>query len=453
MAAFGELVHETSSSTGAGSFALEKVNSRRRFSDEHSTGGSDVFNYYIVHANVALDEWEYGTGSLSDAGTLVRDTVIASSNSGAAVDFSIGTKDVTNDLFASDVLTAGGTSTLSNKTIALGSNTVSGTIAEFQTAVTDATLLTTADEGSGNGIDADTVDGSHASDFASASHTHAAGDVASGTFADARIAASNVTQHQASITGLGTIASGTWQGTSIAVSYGGTGTSSLTDGGVLLGSGTGAITAMSVLADGAIVVGDGAGDPVSLTAFSSSTGNLLAAKGGTIGKQTIWVPAAAMVAATTSGAASGQVEEATNAHNYSTLDFDASADEYACFEIAFPKGWDEGTVTFIVYWSSTAADTDGVSWALQGVAVSDNENSDVAYGTAIVVDDANQGAAGELLVAAESSAVTIAGTPAAGDLVQFRIFRDVSDANDTATEDAQLRGVKILYTIDAGADD
>jgi hypothetical protein len=57
--------------------------------------------------------------------------------------------------------------------------------------------------------------------------------------------------------------------------------SSLTDGGVLLGSGTDAITAMSVLADGAIIVGDGSGDPVALSAFSSSTGTLNVAKGGT----------------------------------------------------------------------------------------------------------------------------------------------------------------------------
>ena len=43
--------------------------------------------------------------------------------------------------------------------------------------------------------------------------------ITSGTFADARIAASNVTQHQASISGLGTIASGTWQGGVIASAY------------------------------------------------------------------------------------------------------------------------------------------------------------------------------------------------------------------------------------------
>lgn len=51
-------------------------------------------------------------------------------------------------------------------------------------------------------------------------------------------------------------------GTDVPVADGGTGASSLTDGGVLLGSGTGAITAMAVLADGEMIVGDGSGDPV-----------------------------------------------------------------------------------------------------------------------------------------------------------------------------------------------
>ncbi len=50
--------------------------------------------------------------------------------------------------------------------------------------------------------------------------------------------------------------------TDLAVADGGTGASSLTDGGVLLGSGTGAITAMAVLGDGEMIVGDGTTDPV-----------------------------------------------------------------------------------------------------------------------------------------------------------------------------------------------
>ena len=54
----------------------------------------------------------------------------------------------------------------------------------------------------------------------------------------------------------GNISSGT-----LAVARGGTGATSLTDGGILMGGGTGAITATSVLTDGQMIVGDGSGDP------------------------------------------------------------------------------------------------------------------------------------------------------------------------------------------------
>ena len=64
------------------------------------------------------------------------------------------------------------------------------------------------------------------------------------------------------ITTLGTISAGVWEGTDVAVAHGGTGASSLTDGGVLLGSGTSAVTAMAVLADSEMIVGDGTTDPV-----------------------------------------------------------------------------------------------------------------------------------------------------------------------------------------------
>jgi hypothetical protein len=75
---------------------------------------------------------------------------------------------------------------------------------------------------------------------------------------------------QTSITTLGTVATGTWQATDVGVAYGGTGASTLTDGGVLLGSGTGAVTALAALADGAIVIGDGTGDPTTLDVGSST---------------------------------------------------------------------------------------------------------------------------------------------------------------------------------------
>ena len=80
---------------------------------------------------------------------------------------------------------------------------------------------------------------------------------------------------QTSITTLGTIATGTWQGTTVAVNQGGTGATSLTDGGVLLGSGTGAITATSVLGDGEILIGDASGDPATLDVGSSTAITIL----------------------------------------------------------------------------------------------------------------------------------------------------------------------------------
>ena len=72
------------------------------------------------------------------------------------------------------------------------------------------------------------------------------------------------------ITTLGTIATGTWEATDVAVAHGGTGASTFTDGGVLLGSGTGAITATAVLGDGEILIGDGTTDPVALDIGSST---------------------------------------------------------------------------------------------------------------------------------------------------------------------------------------
>ena len=67
----------------------------------------------------------------------------------------------------------------------------------------------------------------------------------------------------------------------LRVENGGTETNTLTDGGILLGSGVDAITPMAVLADGAIVIGDGTTDPVPYSAFSSSTGTLKISAGGT----------------------------------------------------------------------------------------------------------------------------------------------------------------------------
>ena len=108
------LIHETSTTTGTGNLTVAAVNGKVRFSDStygFGTGGSDVFWYFISNQSAA--EWEIGTGHMSGANTLVRDTILFSSNSNNAVNFSAGTKDVTNDIPAANQISTEGGKTLS----------------------------------------------------------------------------------------------------------------------------------------------------------------------------------------------------------------------------------------------------------------------------------------------------------------------------------------------------
>ena len=166
---------------------------------------------------------------------------------------------------------------------------------------------------------------------------------------------------------------------------------------------------------------------------------------------TIWVPASSMRPTASNGCANiTDVETTSGRPDMQVLDFDTSADEHAQFQISFPKSWNEGTVTFAAYWTTTADDTDTCAWGLQGVAVSDGDTIDVVYGAAVVVTDTILDETEYLHVTATSSPITIAGTPAAGDLCFFRIFRDVSA--DNMGEDGRLIGCKIFYTTNTGGD-
>ena len=119
--------------------------------------------------------------------------------------------------------------------------------------------------------------------------------------------------------------------------------------------------------------------------------------------------------------------------------------------MAFPKSWNEGTVTFQFFWSGLAATT-GVVMKLEGVAVGNNSTIDVAYGTAVSLLDDAQGAVEELNVSAESTAVTIAGSPAVDNLCYFRVGRNVGDSNDDMAGDCRLHGIKLFFTTDAAND-
>ena len=168
------------------------------------------------------------------------------------------------------------------------------------------------------------------------------------------------------------------------------------------------------------------------------------------GKESIWVPAVAMYPNTTAGAEAGQVE-LSNGPEIKTLDFDKDSDENAQFAVAFPKSWNEGTVTFQAYFTADSTNTGTVSWDLAGVAIADNDSINTAFGTAVApTAKAHSGTANDLDVTAESGAVTIAGSPSTDEQVFFQITRDVSD--DSLTADAKLLGIKLFFTTDAAND-
>jgi hypothetical protein len=130
------------------------------------------------------------------------------------------------------------------------------------------------------------------------------------------------------------------------------------------------------------------------------------------------------------------------------LDFDTSSDEFAQFSIAMPKSWNEGTITCEFYWTA-ASGSGNVVWGLQGVAISNDDAIATAFGTAQTADDTFI-AANDIHVSPTTSAITIGGSPAVGDIVYFQVYRDVSA--DNLGVDARLIGIKMHYTTDAEND-
>lgn len=188
---------------------------------------------------------------------------------------------------------------------------------------------------------------------------------------------------------------------------------------------------------GKLKIGDGSTAWTSLDYF---------VEGQVLGKEHLWVPAGAMISRTSSGAEAVSTELETNDVMLETMNFDSASDEFAQFSLQMPAAWDEGTLIAQFVWSHPSTATNfGVTWAIQAVAFANDDPLDTAFGTAITVNDTG-GTTNDLYISPESSAITVAGSPGAEEVVYFQVYRDVSDANDDLAVDARLHGVKIHWT-------
>jgi hypothetical protein len=98
-------VLETSTTTGTGALTLAgAVTGFRAFSSVCTTNDTAIYYIEAVDANgVPTGDWECGLGTYSGVNTLTRTTPVRSSNAGAAVNFSAGTKRVGVSILGDDI--------------------------------------------------------------------------------------------------------------------------------------------------------------------------------------------------------------------------------------------------------------------------------------------------------------------------------------------------------------
>ena len=388
----------------------------------------DVQNFYFLRNSTSGSytvQFKYVTGS-GDSFTF------AAGDKGDAVVFATandGTNPDIDTLPAGDV-TLTGTQTLTNKTL---------TSPKIGTSILDT---------NGNELALLTATGSAVNEFTIANAATGAGPTLSSTGGDSNIDINITPKGTGDVVLAGDTVKVGDSGAAAVLTSNGAGTLTVTTGGasdLILSTNSGTDS-------GTITITDAADGNINI----APNGNGVVQAGGSAvkvaGKETIWVPAPAMYPATTNGAATNQVETTATRPDLKVLDFDKDTDEFAQFSVAFPKSWNEGTITFQVYWSPGSTNTGDCIFGLQGVACADNDTIDVAYGTAVTVTDAGIGAVEDQQITAESGAVTIAGSPAAGELTYFQLFRDANAGGDTFTADARVIGVKIFFTTDAAND-
>lgn len=122
-------VRETSTTTGTGTLTLDgAVSGYQTFS---TAIGNTNTCYYTITLGSA---WEIGIGTVS-AGQLARTTVLKSSNSGSAVNFGAGTKDVFATYAGDKAVSTDMVQTLTGKT--LTDPAIIGTILEDVYTITD----------------------------------------------------------------------------------------------------------------------------------------------------------------------------------------------------------------------------------------------------------------------------------------------------------------------------
>lgn len=210
-----------------------------------------------------------------------------------------------------------------------------------------------------------------------------------------------------------------------------------------------AVSAASTSASGVVELADSTETQTGTDTVRAVTPAGLAATAVYQGKHSFFIPAAAFKPRITSGCAALTYSSgASNQPDVYYLAFDGAAAEYAGALVQMPVDWNGSTITAKFCWRrASGTGAANVVWGLRGLSVADAESPAANFGTGATVTDAASTTTANFNNSGETGACTLAGTPAAGELVFLEVYRDGASGSDTLDSvDAWLSGVTIFYT-------
>ena len=170
------------------------------------------------------------------------------------------------------------------------------------------------------------------------------------------------------------------------------------------------------------------------------------------GRQTIWIPAAALQPRLTAGASAVTAELPGNRLVLRTLDFDPLVQEHAQFLVQMPKGWNRGPLTAVILWTHAASAAPfNVVWGLRALAAGDTGPMGTAFGAPVLVTDTG-GTPDALYRSPETAGFSPASAPPETGLLAVELFRASADPADTLPVDARLVGLALHYVTVANTD-
>jgi hypothetical protein len=157
-----------------------------------------------------------------------------------------------------------------------------------------------------------------------------------------------------------------------------------------------------------------------------------------------WLP----IRAAEDGASAPAAIQEVSDHNLFYRAFDKASDEDVQFNWQVPGDYVSG-IKYRVYYvlGIDGLADESVIFGLAGCSMTNSEDSGCTVGDAVTVTDeiGTSDDQYELMVTDWSTAVTLGGTPAAGELARLKLYRDADAVADDYDTDAWVVGIEVKY--------